>query len=334
MRTNNHTQTIFAVIFLLLLLSGCSADEDQALPEAEIIREKGIPYIAGDTSVRHTLDVYHLSTAVASKVVMFVPGGAWRQGDKNMYETLARTLCGKAGFTVVVINYRLSDSLQGSALHPDHINDVAAAFGWVEANIGRYGGDRNALFLFGQSAGAHLVSLLVTDTHYLESHGCGVSMIRGVISMSAPYTLSNLVTLPVNPWGLTPADVMMYRVMIQDAFGGWDTTVVNQASPSRFLHGEMPPMMIIHTELDMPGFEKEGDDFHGKILAMGHVPVSLHHMHQSDYSAETWAAATAMAAAEPAVSAYIGHYAEVVAINEFDYEKAPAAWIIAFIQQY
>lgn len=321
------------IALLALLMVACSEKETQPEIEASILRETGIPYIQGDTSARHSLDVYHLSSAVAAKVVVFVPGGAWRQGDKNMYETLGRTLCGKPGYTVVVINYRLSDSLQGNAIHPDHMNDLAAAFSWVEANIGRYGGDRTALYLFGQSAGAHLVSLLVTDTSYLSSHGCNVSMIRGVISMSAPYTLNNLVSLSENPWGLAPSEVMMYRVMIQDAFGSWDTPVVNQVSPSFFLHTSMPPMMIIHTELDMPGFSDEGADFYNKVLNLNAVPVSVHKLLQSDYSSETWATATEMAEAEPAVSAYIGHYAEVVAINEHDYLQAPTSWIIGFIDK-
>jgi hypothetical protein len=152
--------------------------------------------------------------------------------------------------------------------------------------------------------------------------------------MSAPYTLKNLVTMPANPWGLTPADVLMYRVMVQQAFGSYDTSVINQASPSLHLHPTLPPFLLIHTELDMPGFQAEGDDFYQKILMIPTVPVTIQRLRQSDYSAETWAAATEMAAAEPAVSAYIGHYAEVVAINDSDFHTAPSTWITAFIDQW
>jgi acetyl esterase/lipase len=334
-RIQKHTMYRLVIFWALLTAAmGCSKSEPDPVGEVVVTKTTDIYYMEGDSSDRHALDVYAPETNVLNTVVLFVPGGAWKQGDKSKYDTLGITLASKYSYTVVVANYRLSNDSSGSAVHPDHVEDVAASFRWVMENIHKYGGDKNRIFLFGQSAGAHLVTLLTTDAQYLARWGYTSEQIRGVISMSGLYTLENLVTLPANPLGLTTADAMMYRVMFQNAFGSFDTAVINPASPARYLRAGLPPFLIIHTELDLPGFSMENEDFYTRMMSLGSVPVTLEKLLQTDYSAETWQSATEMAAAEPAVSAYIGHYAEVVAINEHDHLKAPTSWIKKFIDKY
>lgn len=326
--------SIAVLLFWTLFFTGCTNKTTDPVPEPEVKTISNIPYVDGDTSVRRALDVYYKPDGQQKKVLIFVPGGAWRQGDKNMYGELANVFCKYYNLTVVVINYRLSDSTQGNAVHPDHIKDVAAAFGWVKNHIGPYGGNPDYIYLFGQSAGAHLASLLATDKRYLMEVGCNVSDIKGLISMSGVYQLGNLVSLSENPLGLPVADVMMYRIMVQNAFGSTDTSVIKPASPAVYLSTSIPPVLIIHTELDMPGFSKENENFYTRVMGLNSVHVQIYKLYQADYSAETWQAATAMAAAEPVVSEYIGHYAEVVAINVQDRQKAPTIWIGNFISQH
>jgi acetyl esterase/lipase len=328
------TAFIVALFLWSILFTGCTNKTTDPVPEPDVKTITDIHYVEGDTSARRALDVYYKPDGQQKKVLMFVPGGAWRQGDKNLYTSLATVFCKYYNMTVVVINYRLSDSTQGNAVHPDHIKDVAAAFRWVKQNIGPYGGNKDYIYLFGQSAGAHLAALLATDSQYLTEVGCSTQDIKGLIAMSGVYELSNLVTLPANPLGLSVTDVMMYRVMVQNAFGSTDTSVINPASPVLHLSSSLPPIMIIHTELDMPGFSVENENFYTLVKGFNSVPAQIYKLYQTDYSPETWQTATAMAAAEPAVSEYIGHYAEVVAINEPDRQKAPTSWIVNFINQH
>jgi hypothetical protein len=84
----------------------------------------------------------------------------------------------------------------------------------------------------------------------------------------------------------------------------------------------------------MPGLSAENERFFTQLEGLGTVPVTLFQLLKSDYSPETWSAATEMAAAEPAVSDYIGHYAELVAVNQNDRNKVPTTWIVSFINQY
>ena len=73
------------------------------------------------------LDIYRTKQANAP-VNVFVHGGAWRHGDKSsflgFYGMLASNWA-RHGIGVVVPNYRLSPGVS----HPEHIKDVARAFG-------------------------------------------------------------------------------------------------------------------------------------------------------------------------------------------------------------
>ena len=91
-------------------------------------------------------------------------------------------------------------------------------------------------------------------------------------------------------------------------------------------------MLVISTENDMPGFEKEAVNFVGYVQGSGlDISMESAKLLISDYSAETWAAAKSMAEAEPLVSKYVGHYAEMVAINTTEYNSRSTRLIVDFI---
>ena len=322
---------IFFMTPAIIILWSCNKSDTPAEEDHAVTTTKDIYYVAGDTSHKHMLDVYYKQNSALNKVVFFVPGGAWRQGDKDQYDSMAVMLASLYNYTVVVTNYRLSNPDDGSAVHPDHVQDVASAFSWVMKNISNYGGDPGSVFVFGQSAGGHLVSLLATDEQYLSQVGYSNKNIRGVISMSGAYALSDLVAFPLNPLGLSAEDVLMYKSIFFDAFGAYDTVTLNAASPSHHLNDSLPPFLLIYTELDMPGFALESENFNAKMNNIGGITVTIKKLYQSDYSNETWQTATTLAAAEPALADYIGHYAEVVAINKYDHLEAPTKWIVNFI---
>ena len=293
---------------------------------------KDIVYVSENPQERQNLDIYYPEGIAHPTVLVFVAGGAWRQGDKELYEELARTFSGFYSYTTVVINYRLSNPVDGAAVHPDHIEDVAAAYAWVKSHIASYGGDTQGTYIFGQSAGAHLVSLLCTDSSYLKVHGLNLSDVRAAVSMSGPYNLYDFSQYPMNPLGLTAEEVLMYKVMLSDAFGGWDQQTLDSASPWQFVNKNQPPMLVISTENDMPGLEKESVNFVNYVQRLGlGVSVESAKLLISDYSAETWATAKAMAEAEPAVSKYVGHYAEMVAINTAEYNSRSTRLVVDFM---
>lgn len=112
-------------------------------------------------------------------VVLYVHGGRWMTGDKDIDKSPMVELFVDQGFVVVSTNYRLSEN--GKNQHPAQIEDVADAVGWISDNIRYRGGTPRAIYLVGYDAGAHLVSLLATDHSRLMDAGVRPVDVKGVI---------------------------------------------------------------------------------------------------------------------------------------------------------
>src|SRR5436309_6551057 len=59
--------------------------------------------------------------------------------------------------------------------------DIAKAIRWVHDHAKDYGGDPEAIFVMGHSAGAHLAALVCTDDRYLKAEGLSLSIIKGCV---------------------------------------------------------------------------------------------------------------------------------------------------------
>ncbi len=115
---------------------------------------RDIPYIE-DGNMYHLLDVYVPDNTGASlPVIIDVHGGGWMYGTKEINKCYCHHLA-KEGFIVVNINYRLA----GNVLFKDQIKDIFSAFQWIGENMGSFPADMNNVFLTGDSAGGHFVSI-------------------------------------------------------------------------------------------------------------------------------------------------------------------------------
>src|SRR6188474_2238095 len=94
-----------------------------AEPTFEVERKKDLVYNSAKDAdpVRHKLDFYVPKGAKDYPVMMFVHGGSWKSGNKDLYPKLGETFASQ-GIGVAVINYRLSNG-KGTVKHPDHIHD-------------------------------------------------------------------------------------------------------------------------------------------------------------------------------------------------------------------
>lgn len=270
----------------------------------------------GNTN-KHRLDIYHPRGATNNRVLFFVHGGAWKQGDKDIYLELGNTFAGYYGFTTVITSYELSPEVQ----HPEHMEDVAAAFAWVYTNICRYGGDSNRIFAFGQSAGGHLVSLLAADTNYLHDVGVPLSAIKGVITMSGAYNLYDLVKYPINLLMLDEVQVLGYKSLCAMVFGSYEEAVLNPASPSTYVSADLPPFHVIHAWEDMPGFPQEAEDFWNLLAAFQRPLDSRLRLVEADIPHEVLALD------------YGGHYEEIYAINTRSWDCLSARTVVDFINK-
>src|SRR4051812_14349765 len=199
---------------------------------------------------KHTLDVYTPKGKKDFPVVLFVHGGSWKRGNKNLYAALGQSLAAD-GIGCVVCNYRLSPAVQ----HPGHIEDVAKAFAWTSENIGKYGGNKDQFFLCGHSAGGHLVSLLVTDPRYLKAEKHSPAEVKGVASFSGVYQVVNTERVFEGPFGK-------------------DADVCKAASPLTHVAGTHPPFLLAYADNDFPHLDKMAENMQA-ALKKADSPVEL-----------------------------------------------------------
>lgn len=170
---------------LCLVLSGCTSTGLLRLASSAdwvngaVKIEHDVAY--GDLP-RQRLDLYRPSAAVTTPrpIVIFVHGGSWYWGSKDLYRFVGAALA-ERGAVVAVINYRL---------HPDahlaeSLDDVTAAVVRVEHEATRLGGDEHRVFLMGHSAGAELAALIALDpTRVRAAQG---EPVRGFVGLAGPY---------------------------------------------------------------------------------------------------------------------------------------------------
>ncbi|MDE6413298.1 MAG: alpha/beta hydrolase [Eubacterium sp.] len=113
-----------------------------------------IPYIE-DGNMYHLLDVYvPENTEGKLPVIIDIHGGGWMYGTKELNRCYCHYLA-KEGFIVVNINYRLA----GKVFFRNQIKDIFAAFKWVSENMNDFPADMNNVYLTGDSAGSHFVTI-------------------------------------------------------------------------------------------------------------------------------------------------------------------------------
>lgn len=161
--TTSYLLALFLTLFSLPALADVTASRD----------------LAYGADKKQQLDVYVPDACKASScpVVIWVHGGGWRHGGKDMRagQKLANVWA-EQGIVFVSIDYRLTPQV----MHPAHVQDVAASINWVKKNIANYHGDASRVFLLGHSAGAHLVALVATDASYLGAYGIKLTDLAGV----------------------------------------------------------------------------------------------------------------------------------------------------------
>jgi acetyl esterase/lipase/endonuclease/exonuclease/phosphatase family metal-dependent hydrolase len=211
---------------------------------------KDVPYYEGPDAdpIKHKLDLFLPKGHKDFPVLIFVHGGAWVTGDRNLYGSFGRTFA-KNGIGTAVISYRLTPKVQ----HPGHIEDVARAFAWIHKNIAKYGGRPDQIFVTGQSAGGHLTALLATNETYLAAQGLSLKDIKGAVPISGVYQFSGR-------WS--------ERII------GKGQAATDSASPLRQVTGKEPPFLILYADSDMTGCARMSQQF-SKLLEGKQVETAV-----------------------------------------------------------
>ena len=142
--------------------------------------------LAYGTDPKQVLDLYLPAGEVSNApVFLFLHGGGFREGDKAHYGSVAEPFV-KAGVITVVASYRLAGS---GAHYPDQPDDVKSTVKWLFENIGQYGGNPEAIYVGGHSAGAILSADIGVNRAWLVEMGMPKEIVKGIIPVSGPYDL-------------------------------------------------------------------------------------------------------------------------------------------------
>ncbi|MGH3676435.1 MAG: carboxylesterase/lipase family protein [Mycobacterium sp.] len=124
-------------------------------------------------------------------VMVWLHGGAYILGSANQPLYDGRVLAGSGDVVVVTVTYRLGalgfldlSSFSSGRRRFDSnpaLRDVLAALRWVRDNIAAFGGDPNRVTLFGESAGAGIITSLLTSP-------AADGLFAAAIAQSAPAT--------------------------------------------------------------------------------------------------------------------------------------------------
>ena len=133
---------------------------------------------------KQRLDLYLPQGEVSNApVFLFLHGGGFREGDRAHYGSVAEPFV-KAGVITAVSSYRLTGS---GAHYPDQPDDVKSTVKWLFDNIRQYGGNPEALYVGGHSAGAILSADIGVDRAWLVEMGMPKEILKAIIPISGPY---------------------------------------------------------------------------------------------------------------------------------------------------
>ena len=244
------------------------SDPDGAADDATIVVQEDVVY--GRVHGAGLLaDIAWPASDEPLPALISVHGGRWRGGHKLDGSTIKVRQWAEFGMFAMSIDYRLV----GATPAPACYQDFQCAIRFVHANADQYNIDTSRIFLIGQSAGGHMVSLAATlgDGPFPRTGGWedASNDFRAAISVAANYELTKL------SWGKiwTPP--------------GQDPIAARRlASPVNHVSKDTKPLLILHSDNDrsvpidnalvmIEALKKAGADhtFH-RYEKMGHMGIN------------------------------------------------------------
>lgn len=195
-----------------------------------------------------TLDIYYPTNKKNFATVVWFHGGGLTGGEKEIPKELT-----EKGFAVIGVEYRLSPKVTA----PAYIEDAAAATAWVFNHIAEYGGNPNAIFVSGHSAGAYLGLMITLNKAYLQKYNVDTNKIAALIAVSGQ-TITHFTIKQEQ--GLKP-----------------EQPLIDEFAPLYWVRGDAPPVVLItgDAELEMFGRYEENAYLYRMFKFYGQEQVKL-----------------------------------------------------------
>ena len=208
------------------------------------------------------MDIY-LPQHATGPVLFMVHGGAWMLGDKATDPVVKNKVSWllSQGIIFVSVNYRLSPKADPL----EQASDVAQALAFAQSKANSWRGDADRFVVMGHSAGAHLVSLLASDSAIGTRHG----------------TREWLGTVALDSQAFDVVKIMQTRhYRFYDKVFKADPDFWREASPIHRLKGPGAPMLLVCSS-SRENSCAQAQDFAAKATASGRqvsvLPLAMKH---------------------------------------------------------
>lgn len=210
-------------------------------------RHRGVVFSEIDGH-RLKLDVYEPVTPPAPgerrPAIIQIHGGAWVIGSKDEQGIPLLNHLAAQGWVGFNVEYRLSPN----AKFPAHLVDCKAALAWVREHADDYGVDPDFIAVTGGSAGGHLCALMAlteNDPVFQPGFEEADTSVQAAVPFYGVYDLLDRGRDQVDTFLRFMEEVVMGSHPEQDP-EGWAAY-----SPIDRIHGDAPPMMIVHGDADV-----------------------------------------------------------------------------------
>lgn len=268
----------------LLIAAACQIGATTPAPAAEPSEKKEEPRMdvvrdlefarVGDHVLR--LDLYRPAGEGPYPVVLWVHGGAWRNGSKDNPPILQIVHEAK-GFALASVEYRLSPQ----AAFPAQIHDLKAAVRFLRAESKRLRLDPDHFAAAGGSAGAHLAVLLGVSGGVAElegdvgNHPKASSRVQAILDWYGPTNLTTILGQS------TPHGLSVRKPALQLLLGGLPeekAELARLASPTVHVTADAPPLWMAHGDQDPQVPVNQSLELQGAYERVGR-PVKLEIVH-------------------------------------------------------
>lgn len=197
------------------------------------------------------LDVFRAPQENAP-IFVFIHGGAWTRGKASDYHAPAEMFT-RAGAHYVTPDFAWVQDVGGSLF--SMADQVCRAIAWVWRSAANFGGDRDRIYVGGQSSGAHLTAVALT-ADWTGDFELPAHLIKGALCASGMYELA-----PV-------------QLSARSSYVKFTDAMVARLSPIRHLERLTAPLIVSYGTYETPEFRRQACEFAAAVETAG-KPVGL-----------------------------------------------------------